>query len=282
MLNRRLIDTAAGSVAAVDEGEGPVALFVHGVFASADLWRRVLAPFSSERRCIALDLPGHGRSPLPEGQDVSVGAIAELVEALCGALELDAVDLVGNDTGGAVCQVFAARHPERIRTLTLTNCDTAWNMPPADFLPIVELARRGEFAPRFVDVANDPERARAQGLGPGYERPDEVDADLIEAYVQPFKSPEGARALERVVAAIDPRDLVACQEELAALTAPTLLVWGTGDQFFPLEDAYRLRDTIAGARDVVELEGAKLFFPDERADELVPLLRRQWQSAVPA
>jgi pimeloyl-ACP methyl ester carboxylesterase len=282
MLERTLIETPAGAIAVADEGEGPVALFVHGVFTSADLWGRVLAASSSERRCIAIDFQGHGQSPLLEDQDPSVGAIATLLDSLCETLELDAVDLVGNDTGGAVCQVFAARHPERIRTLTLTNCDTAWNMPPAEFAPIVDLARRGEFAARFVRVANDPERARAQGIGPGYERPEDIDDDLIDAYVRPFRTPEGARAIERVVAAIDARDLAACQDELASLEAPTLLVWGMGDPFFPVEDAYRLRDTIAGAREVVELEGAKLFFPDERADELVPILRRHWQAAVPA
>ncbi len=282
VLERRLIETPSGTLAVVDVGEGPAALFVHGVFTSADLWHRVLAALSSKRRCIAVDLPGHGHSPLAEDQEASVGAIAALLESLCQVLGLESVDLVGNDTGGAVCQVFAALHPQRIRTLTLTNCDTAWNMPPAEFTSVVELARRGEFAPRFIRVANDPERARSRGVGPGYERPDELDAELIESYVRPFKTVDGAAALERVVAAIDARDLAACQDKLATLAAPTLIVWGTGDQFFPLEDAHRLRDTIAGADEVVEVEGAKLFFPDERADELTPLLRRHWQAAVPA
>ena len=59
---------------------------------------------------------------------------------------------------------------------------------------------------------------------------------------------------------------------------PTLVVWGTGDVFFDVKFAYWFRDTIPGVTEVVELDGAKLFFPDERAAELVPLLRRHWSS----
>ena len=65
---------------------------------------------------------------------------------------------------------------------------------------------------------------------------------------------------------------------LAQLDVPTLVVWGTADEFFELHWARWLRDTIPGVRQVVELPGAKLFFPDERADELAPLLTRHWAS----
>ncbi|GAA4910158.1 hypothetical protein GCM10023334_008730 [Nonomuraea thailandensis] len=60
------------------------------------------------------------------------------------------------------------------------------------------------------------------------------------------------------------------------LTVPTLLVWGTGDTFFDLSWARWLRDTIPGVREIVEIEGGRLFFPEERAGELVPHLRRFW------
>ena len=63
---------------------------------------------------------------------------------------------------------------------------------------------------------------------------------------------------------------------LRALNVPTLLVWGTGDQAFGVKWAYYLRDMIPGAREVIEVDGAKVFFPEERPDDLVPHLRRQW------
>ena len=66
-----------------------------------------------------------------------------MVAELCDSLGLGQVDLVGNDTGGAVAQIFAAQHPELIRSLTLTNTDTEGNFPPPESVPVVEAARRG-------------------------------------------------------------------------------------------------------------------------------------------
>jgi pimeloyl-ACP methyl ester carboxylesterase len=57
-----------------------------------------------------------------------------------------------------------------------------------------------------------------------------------------------------------------------------LIVWGTGDMFFDRTWAYWLRDTIPGASEVIEIEGGRLFFPDERATELAVALRRHWDA----
>ncbi|MBV8793428.1 MAG: alpha/beta hydrolase, partial [Hyphomicrobiales bacterium] len=67
---------------------------------------------------------------------------------------------------------------------------------------------------------------------------------------------------------------------LRKLTAPTLIVWGTADPFFPLKWAYWLKGLIPGARQVVELEGAKLFFPEERPDELADAVREHWRTSA--
>ena len=79
---------------------------------------------------MAIDLPLHGRTPATVGQDFSLPALARFVADCCDALGLDSVDLVANDTGGAVAQVFAAQHSQRLTSLTLTNCETHDNLPP--------------------------------------------------------------------------------------------------------------------------------------------------------
>jgi len=66
---------------------------------------------------------------------------------------------------------------------------------------------------------------------------------------------------------------------LARLQVPTLIVWGTADMFFKPTWAYWLRDTIPGATEVIEFDGARLFFPDERATEFAAALRRHWAAA---
>jgi pimeloyl-ACP methyl ester carboxylesterase len=75
----------------------------------------------------------HGATKTSPEQDVDFTAQAEMLEAVCESLKLDQVDLVANDSGGGIAQIFAARHPARIRSLTLTNCDTHDNWPPKPF-----------------------------------------------------------------------------------------------------------------------------------------------------
>src|SRR6478736_2370734 len=136
---RNEIRTETATLSYVDIGSGPAAMFDHGVGTNAALWRNVIAEVSSERRCVAFDLPLHGHSPAPDEQDFRLNALAGLIGEVCAALGLDTVDLVAHDTGGALAQIFAANHPERLRTLTLTNCDTHDNVPPEEFKPTVEL-----------------------------------------------------------------------------------------------------------------------------------------------
>ncbi|MGP3954667.1 alpha/beta fold hydrolase [Nonomuraea sp. 3N208] len=259
----------------VDVGEGPAtALFVHGVGTSSYLWRNVIAELQNERRCVAIDLPLHGGSAPRD--DLSIPALAEAVEELCEELGLTEVDLVANDTGGAVAQVFAVRHRERLRTLTLTNCDVHTNTPPEAFKPTIELAARGELAELTAAVLDQPELLAKTAFGDGYERIDDPAA-LVDAYLRPiFAKPGGGRAFERLLASIDAEHLIAIEPQLTVLTVPTLVVWGTGDVFFDVSWARWLRDTIPGVREIVEIEGGRLFFPDERAAELVPHLRRFW------
>ncbi|MFD9891367.1 alpha/beta fold hydrolase [Amycolatopsis sp. NPDC059027] len=280
--HRHRVSTRFGEVSYLDVGTGPAALFVHGVGTNARLWRHVVAASAGQRRCVAFDLPGHGHSPVHADRDLSLRGLAELVEEFCAALELAEVDLVANDTGGAVAQVFAVDHPARLRTLTLTNCDTHDNLPPEAFRPTVELAKRGRLASLAGPLVANPGLARAGTYGAGYEHPDQVDDAVFRDYVTPvFGTTEAARGFERLLTSLKADDLVAIEPELKNLRVPTLIVWGTGDENFETRWAYWLRDVIPGAQEVIEVEGAKLFFPDERPDDLTPHLHRHWARTLP-
>jgi pimeloyl-ACP methyl ester carboxylesterase len=291
--HRHSIATRSGEISYIDIGTGPVALFVHGIATNAYLWRNVIGALTTprptqrpiqrpiQRRCIAVDLPLHGRSPVTAGQDLSVAALAAGLEDFCDALGLTGIDLVANDTGGAIAQIFAARHPQRLATLTLTDCDTAGNLPPEEFKPTVELARAGNLAPTAVALFADLDAAAKVAFGAGYEHLDRVDPAVIRSYLEPcFATLERAREFERLLTALDEADLAAVTPQLRKLTVPTLLVWGTGDAFFDVSWAYWLRDTIPGTTGVVTVEGARLFFPDERPLDLVPHLEQHWAAAA--
>jgi len=275
--HRHAAATRSGEVSYVDVGTGPVALFVHGLATSAYLWRDVIEPLAGQRRCLAIDLPGHGQSPVTAEQDVSIAALAQLIADFCDALGLDRVDLVANDTGGAVAQVFAARNPQRLATLTLTNCDTSDNLPPEAFKPTVELAESGALAPAAVSLLDNTDAARDLVFGPGYEHPELLAPETVRAYLEPcFGTLDRARQFERMVVALNADDLRAVEPQLKEFTVPTLLVWGTGDSFFDVSWAHWLRDTIPGVTRLVTLDGARLFFPDERPAELAREIDRHW------
>jgi pimeloyl-ACP methyl ester carboxylesterase len=273
--HRRSLATPAGEIAYTELGTGPAALFVHGVGVSGALWRQVIAELADTSRCIAVDLPAHGASAARD--DMSAAALAQALADLCDRLELGQVDLVGNDTGGAIAQILAARQPGLIRTLTLTNCDCEGNFPPAEFAPVIEQARQGTLAPLAARLAADPATWPKHPMSMGYQYPDRVPADAWRDYLTGTAGTmERARDVERLLASLEAADIEAVGGELRALQAPTLLVWGTADTNFDLKWAYYLRDLIPGASEVVEIDGAKIFFPEERPEDLVPHLRRHW------
>ena len=189
-------------------------------------------------------------------------ALAEALADLCDSLGLGQVDLVGNDTGGAIAQIFAARHPGQIRTLTLTNCECEGNFPPPEFAPFIEQARQGTLAPLMAELAANPETWPTHPLSMGYQYPDRVPQDAWRDYLTGTAGTiERARDLERLVASLDAADIEAAGGQLRTLKAPTLLVWGTADTNFAVKWAYHLRDLIPGAREVIEIDGASSSSP---------------------
>lgn len=111
-------------------------------------------------------------------------------------------------------------------------------------------------------------------LGPAYEWPEKVRDSDIEIYLRPhLRSEQRTRDLQRFVVAFDNRHTVAIESKLRQLRAPTLIVWGTDDVYFPIKWAHWLARTIPSAKEPVVLEGARLFFPEERPQTLNKLLR---------
>lgn len=275
---RGRVQTPSGPASYIDTGgPGRPVLLVHGVGSSSYLWRNVIGLLDGERRCVAFDLPLHGHTPAAPGQDFTLPGLARFIADGCDALGLADIDVVANDTGGAVTQVFAANHPERLHTLTLTNCEAHDNVPPKVLLPAVLLARLGLLAPIAARMARDVPRGKKRIYGMGYQDISKLPDDIARVWLEAQGgTPEAARQSQRLLTSLHARDLLAAEPALSRLQVPTLIVWGTGDRAFRTKWAYWLRDTIPGATEVVEIDGGRLFFPDERAGELTAALRRHW------
>jgi len=278
--DQRKITTSSGTISYVERGSGPVALFVHGVLLNGYVWRHQLAHLKDLRRCIAVDLLGHGDSTTAAAQDVSVTANARMLAEFLDALKIDRADLVGNDSGGGICQIFAALYPERVRSLTLTDCDAHDNWPPEAFKPFVAMVAAGGLPETLKAMLADKSVYRSpQALGPAYERPDAVSDETIEIYLRPhLRSVARTHDLERFVNAFDSRHTVSIEDRLRLVQAPTLIVWGTDDIYFDLKWSHWLEKTIPGTRKRVELKSARIFFPEERGSEFNAELRAHWRT----
>src|SRR5213080_4149941 len=261
---RHGVETAPGRISYTEQGTGPVALFVHGVLLNGHLWRHQLSQLSDTRRCIAVDLLAHGETEIAPGQDVSVTANALMLESFLDAL--------------GIAQIFAARHPERLRSLTLTNCDAHDNWPPAAFKSFLAMAAAGGLRGALEAMLADKRLYRSpQALGPAYEHPERMTDESIETYLRPLvRTEQRLRDFQRFLAAFDNVQTVRLESRLRTLQVPTLIVWGTDDIYFPVKWSRWLADTIPGTRRRVELEGARIFFPEERSAEFNRELRAHW------
>ncbi|HMK69220.1 MAG TPA: alpha/beta hydrolase [Stellaceae bacterium] len=282
--SRRFAEVASGRIAYVEEGDGPPALFVGGVPLNGYHWRHVMERLRHRRRCIAIDLMGLGYTEIAPGHPVSFRAQARMIAEVLDALGLEKIDLVANDSGGAIAQIFAAAHPERLRSLVLTNCDVDEGWPPPQVLPAIELAREGALAPIFQAMAERPDLARerhARGepvpLFRCYADPGVLTDEVIRLYLErPLASPQRIDAFHRYFMGFDNAETIAIRPALASLQVPTLIVWGLDDIFFDVKWAYWLKNTIPGARRVIEVPDARLFFAEDRPDALAAPVLKFW------
>jgi pimeloyl-ACP methyl ester carboxylesterase len=243
------------------------------------LWRHQQEALSDIRRTIAVDLLAHGKTEIGPGQDVSVTANAKMLAEFLDAMAIDKVDIVGNDSGGGICQIFCALYSERVRSLTLTNCDTHDNWPPVAFQPFVAVVKAGGLRKTLDAMLSDKAIYRSpDALGPAYEHPEKLSDDTIERYLRPLVATEQrTRDLERFVNAFDNKHTVEIEPKLKTLKAPTLIIWGTDDVYFDVKWSHWLSETIPGTKRRVEFEGARIFFPEERPEDFNKELRDFWK-----
>ncbi|MBM4246587.1 MAG: alpha/beta hydrolase [Deltaproteobacteria bacterium] len=232
----------------------------------------MVPPLARGFRCIVPDLPLGSHTPAMRADaDLSPPALARLIAEFLAAPELRSVTLVGNDTGGALCQLVATRYPERIGRMILTSCDAFDNFPPKFFAPLAVAARSRALPWTIVQAMRAPLLARAP-LAYGWLAKRPLDEELLRSFTRPaIESAAVRRDLAKVIAGLDPRLTIDAAERLHAFTAPTLLAWATEDRSFPLAHAHRLADILPDAR-VAEIDDAWTFAPEDSPDRLVELI----------
>lgn len=276
---RRFADLPQGKIAYVERGSGPVALFLHGYPLNGYQWRAPMAALAAERRCLAPDLMGLGYTDVAADADLSPAAQTAMVIALLDHLEISEADIVANDNSTGIAQLMAAYHPQRIRTMLLTNGDVDANSPPEKLLPFLEKARRGEAVLWFDKHVADNAFARSRdGIGNAYHDPERLlTHELIETYFRPLVAPAKRRKQgEEFGLDMFPNPLPAVRPQLRAFGKPVRMVWGRDDDLFPVETAHWLDRTLPGSRGVRLVDQARLFFPEEYPEIIVEEARKLW------
>lgn len=281
MTESKTAELSQGSIRYRESGSGQPIVFVHGLLVDGRLWDGVAERLAGEHRCIVPDWPmGSHTAAMEPDADLSPTGHAGGVAEFIGALGLDRATIVGNDSGGAISQIVAARHPERVGRLVLTNCDMFDRFPPFPFNLMAPVAK----LPGGMAILQAPFRIGAVGrMTYATLAKEKIDPELVASWLEPARrDPDIARDTRKLIVSANKQYTLEAAETLQGFDRPTLFAWGTDDRFFKLDYAERLAARIPGSR-VVEIPGGRTFVPldkpDEVADAIATLMRET--AAVP-
>jgi pimeloyl-ACP methyl ester carboxylesterase len=268
------VDLPSGTLHYQQAGSGPPIVFLHGYLMGANLWAPVVQRLTDGFRCITPELPfGAHPTPMRSDADLTTAGLGRLVADFLGALELREVILVGNDSGGAIAQVVAARHPQHLGGLVLATCDAFDNYPPKLFRPLITAARIGALTPLLASLKFRPARSLPSAYGWLTHR--QPPHALIDGWIGNYLADQGVRRdTRRLTAALgDDAFMGQIAAELASFAKPVLLAWAADDKFFPLRHARRLTGILPDARMEV-IEGSRTWVMRDQPQRTAHLVGR--------
>lgn len=278
-LRKRFVHVADARVAYYEEGVGEPVVLLHGCPFSSFIWRKVIPLLSDDYRCLAPDLLGLGDTETPPDADWSLPAQARVLVGILNALGLDRVHLVGHDHGGAVAQMLAAHHPDRLATLTLSNAEAYDNWPSPAERPLARLPQIPVLGSLAAWLASRRAVARLTlGLGRAVKDVEVLDSELLDGYIRantgdPHRRAKWRRFIAGQFDSANQHHTVEVLDRLRRFDRPTLLLWGADDPHFGPEWAQRLQSDIPGAAAPILISGAGHLVMEERPEEFAAHLR---------
>lgn len=241
-----------------DDSSHPPVLFIHGVLVNNRLWDRVAEGLARQGfRCYLPNWPlGSHTIPANDGADLSPRGVAAMIRDFIDAVGLSDVTLVGNDTGGALCQLVIDAYPERVGRLVLTNCDAFDKFPPFPFNLVFALLR----GPASIKLLFEPMRLKALRHSPlGFGLLLRPDPQLTASWLEPARTDGRIRRdLATLLRNVAKTDLTDVATRLPRFTKPVTLVWGQRDRAFTPSLGSRLAALFPNST-LIEVPGARTF-----------------------
>jgi pimeloyl-ACP methyl ester carboxylesterase len=270
------IELSAGRIEYTDTGgDGPVIVLLHGLLMDSSLWDEVIERLAPGYRCVAPVLPlGAHRIAMNPDADLSPRGVARLVGEFLDRLDLRAVTLVGNDTGGALVQLLMAGGARRVSGVVLVSCDAFGNFPPG--LTGKTLVAAGQLPPTLFGLFMQQLRLRpVRRLPIAFGWLTKRGDAATKRWIRPLLSQRAIRRdTTRVLRAIaaDRRLLLRAADQLPGYSGRALVVWARQDRVMPPEDGRRLADLLPHAR-LAEIEDSYTLVPLDQPAVLADLLR---------
>lgn len=232
------VDSTTLSVLEAGRKSDPVALFLHGIPASAELWREVISTISQQGwYCLAPHLPGYGDTQVGEHSHYTLKGTSGLLLQWLEQENMKDVWLIGHDIGGGVAQLMVTANEKRFKKLTLSNSITAASWPVPEAKQMIIAARLGLFYV-LTRLKLLSFRRLYKAISASFYRSSFSESDFNRVFYDgKFSNKKMALNFQRMLARLDSRYTKNNMKVLAEVTLPVHLVWGMNDTFQPWEIA---------------------------------------------
>jgi 2-hydroxy-6-oxonona-2,4-dienedioate hydrolase len=222
----RHVQVGPWSTRVLEHGRGEPLIILHGTGGHLEAFIKNLRALGERYRVILYDLPGHGWTTTATA-DLEIDAYIEHLLAFIDVLGIERAHLSGESLGGWVAVKFSAEHPERVGKLLL-------NTPGGTMARPEVMERIRSLSQAAADDPSD-ERIRAR-LAWLMADPATVTDELVRVRQGVYSRPGFAQSMRHILclqrADVRRRNLVT-DDELAAVTAPTLVIWTSDDPSGP-------------------------------------------------
>ena len=241
-----------------EDSSHPPVLFVHGILVDNRLWVEVAERLARQGfRCFLPNWPlGSHIIPVNDGADLSPRGVAAMIHDFIASLGLSDVTLVGNDTGGGLCQLLIDAYPDDVGRVVLTNCDAFDKFPPFPFTMVFAMLR----GPKSIKTLFATMRIKALRHSPlGYGLLVKPDPALTASWLAPCRNDTRiCRDLATLLRHVARTDLTDVSTRLPRFTKPVTVVWGQRDRCFTPALGRRLAALFPNST-MVEVPGARTF-----------------------